>query len=670
MLTENDARALLAQAADTIEVGPATPVEPVRRRAWPVLAAAAATLVAGVGVWAGVSALDTDAAPAPSVDTPLDQGTVPSVFGHRRAAATRLLEEAGLEVRVVERPACDPPGQATGTLPSTGVRMEPGSVVTLQVAAFSAVADCFVDLTVPWQLLGLATGELESPSLLQGPLTTYLDGERQAVADASDPEAWGSPSALDALEAAVDWSPDVPREWRTLESQEPGCDGDAFVPNVISGTTLQRYAIEYDDPDAPCVQLTVAGEFGKRPVAVAVETAGLEVGDPDPTPEPVPDAATVPAVFGLTEGEAVAALRRAGVTNLVTEAESGCFESGRALRTEPAAGRPLDASQSVRLTITGPVDGECLPGTPGTDPDVLWSLLDFARGSGPASFANEVITSVDGDLSTETDPDTLRTWASGSPLEALASVAADTRTDLTDERAFRSGSEGSFPAECEVGAFQPATLPTGFDDPETPVTTDTSRTWFAHERDGAVRACLVLDVSLDDQGRIDALAVRTVDPDGLLPVLAAQPENAEVSDLVSVLVAFAKGEWTEPPDLADEVRLYDDGDYLRTASAEELVEPTAWLVCDPAVRDTCVGSALEALAYAVGEVPFRSTEQVPAEAPPGTVAVVSVGPPQVSSCQPRGTVMLYVDVDEQIVGVDVANAPVRICGEEGLVPPE
>ena len=52
----------------------------------------------------------------------------------------------------------------------------------------------------------------------------------------------------------------MPRDWRTLERQEPGCDGDAFVPNVIAGTTLQRYAIEYDAPDAPCVQLTVAGD--------------------------------------------------------------------------------------------------------------------------------------------------------------------------------------------------------------------------------------------------------------------------------------------------------------------------------------------------------------------------------------------------------------------------
>ncbi len=294
----------------------------------------------------------------------------------------------------------------------------------------------------------------------------------------------------------------------------------------------------------------------------------------------------------------------------------------------------------------------------------MWSLLDFARGGRPPAFADEVTTWLDGDVSTETDPATLRTWASGSPLEALLAVADDTRPDLAQERLVGPFGAGASLVECEVDGDKGGPLPAGLGG------AGTFQTWFAYQRDGAVRACLVLDVSLDGRGRIDAIAVRTVDPDGLLPTRAAEPESAEASDLVSVLVAFAQGERTEPPDLADEVRLYDDGDYLRTASAAQLVEPTAWLVCDPAKRDTCVGSVLEALMYAVGEVPFRSTEQVPADAPPGTVAVVNVGPPEVSSCQPRGTVTLYVDGDEQIVGVDVADASGGICDEEGLAPPE
>jgi hypothetical protein len=42
----------------------------------------------------------------------------------------------------------------------------------------------------------------------------------------------------------------------------------------------------------------------------------------------------------------------------------------------------------------------------------------------------------------------------------------------------------------------------------------------------------------------------------------------------------------------------------------------------------------------------------------------------VSSCQPRGTATLYVDLDEQIVGLDVTDASATVCGEEGLAPPE
>ncbi len=180
---------------------------------------------------------------------------------------------------------------------------------------------------------------------------------------------------------------------------------------------------------------------------------------------------------------------------------------------------------------------------------------------------------------------------------------------------------------------------------------------------------MLVDISLDDRDRIAGLAVRTVDPDALLPDLAPDPVGEEASDLGSALVAFARGELDEPLFLADDVRLYDDGRYVRTASAAELVDRDAWLVCDPASGDSCVGSAIEALAYAVGDV--RVAEAVPrGDLPPGTASVVLVGPPEVTSCQPRGTVSLYVDTNEQIVGVDVVDGPATVCSEQGLVPPE
>ena len=98
------------------------------------------------------------------------------------------------------------------------------------------------------------------------------------VAEASDLAAWGGPSALDALRAAVDWSPAVPRTWRTLEAQEPGCRGEAFRPPAPDGATTQRYAIAFDDPGAPCVQLTVVGRFGRPPTAVVTFNDQMAVG--------------------------------------------------------------------------------------------------------------------------------------------------------------------------------------------------------------------------------------------------------------------------------------------------------------------------------------------------------------------------------------------------------
>ena len=149
--------------------------------------------------------------------------------------------------------------------------------------------------------------------------------------------------------------------------------------------------------------------------------------------------------------------------------------------------------------------------------------------------------------------------------------------------------------------------------------------------------------------------------------------SAEVADLVSELVAFARGELGRADVSPTRSRLYDDGDYVRTEPAAALGnERRPGSVCDPTSRDTCVGSALEVLAYAVGEVPVRSTAQVPpSRSARDGVAVVTSGPPEVTSCQPRGTVTLFLDADEQIVGVDVAaDTSERLCGEEGLVPPE
>lgn len=669
MLTENDARALLAQAAETIEVGPSTPVEPVRRRAWPVLAAAVATLVAGVGVWAGIAATDdTDAAPDPSVDpAEVEPGTVPSVFGHRREGATRILTDAGLEVRVVERPACDPPGQAIGTLPNTGVRMEPGSVVTLQVAAEGLTLDCYSELTVPWQLLGLATGEVAAPELLTGSLTTYFDGERRTVPDGTDVKAWGSPSALEALRAAVEWSPEVPRTWQVLETAAPGCDGEpspSFALQLagVRAPVVTRYAIEYDDPDAPCVQLTVAGAFDRPVRGVAVETAGLEVGDPEPAPERGP---IVPAVFGLTEGEALKALQDAGVGNLVTVAEPGCLEPGRALGTEPGPGATSNPSDPVRLTVT--YDD---PGANCALVDrAFWSLLDAARDSGPGPrSADTVRTWLDGVETTVTGAEEPAGWADVPALSALASVANDQDlprdgVEMRLDTVGRTEPLSSFPAQCDVGGGPPPELPAAATD------RPSFQAWFAYQSGGATRACLVVDVFNDEQLRVDGLAVRTVDPEGLLPEIPTAPVSTAVDDLVSELTAFARGEWGVPP-LADQVGLYREGDYVRTEPASALGNEKVWFVCDPTMSDSCVGSALAVLRYADGDVPVAPAEPRRV-VPPGTASAVVLGPTEVTSCQPRGTVTLFLDTEDAIVGVDVAaDTSQRRCGEEGLAPPE
>ena len=146
----------------------------------------------------------------------------------------------------------------------------------------------------------------------------------------------------------------VPRTWQVLETAAPGCDGKpspSFSLQLagVRAPVVTRYAIKYDDPDAPCVQLTVAGatrpgrsgESLSRPRASRSATRTPRPFRSGPTPS------TVPAVFGLTEGEALKMLEGAGVGNLVTEAAPGCLPWARAgHRTGPGA--PLDPDEQVR----------------------------------------------------------------------------------------------------------------------------------------------------------------------------------------------------------------------------------------------------------------------------------------------------------------------------------
>ena len=166
MPTEDDARQLLAKAAGTIDVDGTAPLtltglpEPHARRRWPILAAAAAVLVAIGGGYLVAQQLGDDPAPAPepAVDRPkapddrqvvLDPDQLPSVVGYTEDEAIALVQSRGYAVQVHVVPdGCNVPGIVTGTNPAVGTRMEAGDTVTIRVIGQQDVIDCVGE--VPW----------------------------------------------------------------------------------------------------------------------------------------------------------------------------------------------------------------------------------------------------------------------------------------------------------------------------------------------------------------------------------------------------------------------------------------------------------------------------------------------------------------------------------------
>lgn len=140
MLTDQQAHDLLHLAADTVDVANAPAPVPIRRRAWPLVAAAASVVlvVGGVSVLLGSGAEKPDPAPPP---TSTDDGRfrlgsdqVPSVFGYSAEDAVAMLDERGLNAYITSLPnECDEtPGRAVSVDPPAGTVIEPGATIEVR----------------------------------------------------------------------------------------------------------------------------------------------------------------------------------------------------------------------------------------------------------------------------------------------------------------------------------------------------------------------------------------------------------------------------------------------------------------------------------------------------------------------------------------------------------
>jgi PASTA domain-containing protein len=212
MLSESEARDLLALAGATIEVSPVTtlPEVPPRRR-WPVLAAAAAVL-ALVSVGAALGLRSGDDAPVgvtvPRVDFQgradvLGDGQIPSVFGYSGAAALTMLTDRGLEVTIGNWvvPCADPAGRAVRTQPAVGARFQPGDTVVLFVSVReNRPCPANADQALAWQLIDFANGRGPAPGFADQVVVT-ANGASATIpaALAADPSTWVDGSPLGVL---------------------------------------------------------------------------------------------------------------------------------------------------------------------------------------------------------------------------------------------------------------------------------------------------------------------------------------------------------------------------------------------------------------------------------------------------------------------------------------
>ncbi|PWN03148.1 hypothetical protein DJ010_08470 [Nocardioides silvaticus] len=161
--TEDDARALLARAAATIDVDDSAPMmltglpEP-RHRRWPVLAAAAAVVLAiGGGLLVAQQLGGDDTVPAPTAESdgpsdvagPPTDDVLPSLLGYTEEEAIELLQDRGNPISVHVAPdGCNAAGIVTGTRPAGGALAPPGEPVTITVVGEQQVVDCVGE--PPW----------------------------------------------------------------------------------------------------------------------------------------------------------------------------------------------------------------------------------------------------------------------------------------------------------------------------------------------------------------------------------------------------------------------------------------------------------------------------------------------------------------------------------------
>jgi hypothetical protein len=269
MLTETEARELLARAAATIDVAASDPdlVSPTQRRRWlvPLIAAAAtvAVIVAGVALTRNSSNSDAPPAtgPGPTLRHPNQApGRIPSVFAYDAHSAERMLADRGLTVTTKPSLTCATSGRAVRTNPAAGTRFAPGDSVRLFVTT-DATLDCgraALD-SLAWQVLDFANHRGPAPAFASE-VSVYVDNKLTTMtgAEAADPNMWGPGTALDLLAASTRQvmrdNGAVITPYLTVGSGIPFACGGESLPSGLTRQQSVWFTVEFPLPGVigPC----------------------------------------------------------------------------------------------------------------------------------------------------------------------------------------------------------------------------------------------------------------------------------------------------------------------------------------------------------------------------------------------------------------------------------
>lgn len=209
--TEGDARRLLEQAAATIDVDETAPMTLTglpgpRPRRWPVLATAAAVVLAVGGGYLVAQQLGGQPAPGPVRDVkpePVEHEHVytddqlPSLLAYTTDEASELLSSRGYAVVSRKVHSCDQsPGYVLGTTPGPGTVLAPGDTVRVRVTAGpSPTVDC-AQRPDAWQqaidLARFARGLAPAPDFADDVRIAVGDGAAVSLSreQAADPAMW------------------------------------------------------------------------------------------------------------------------------------------------------------------------------------------------------------------------------------------------------------------------------------------------------------------------------------------------------------------------------------------------------------------------------------------------------------------------------------------------